>query len=362
VGRQPQLQVRRRDHAGHGEEPVPRVREPGNSLSLFNNTAPTQVYVYLSPSTSQSGVLSDALYANDTWQASKRLTLNLGLRWIASRHFCRRRRTGRPDFQRGRQRHHVVEQRRPAAGRQLRSHWRRPHTGQGELRPVLAVSSADFASSINPNASTWYRQYRWTTDLNRNGFWIGRRGALLGLNGGSVSTALDPNLANTFTHQTTTYLEREVAANFGLRTGFVWNGRRQVRATVNANRRSTRTTCRCRSAIRARTAARARRTMRDVHGLQPRGANASLPPVNITRNINEAKSDYYTWEVTATRRETGRWSLLASFAETWSHETNLTAGANSGAAYTPNALINTDNGLNMFKTWQARSTRPSVCR
>ena len=32
------------------------------------------------------------------------------------------------------------------------------------------------------------------------------------------------------------YLEREVAANFGVRTGFVWNGRRQVRGTVNASR------------------------------------------------------------------------------------------------------------------------------
>ena len=40
---------------------------------------------------------------------------------------------------------------------------------------------ADFASSINPNASTWYRQYRWTTDLNRNGVWDpGEEGALLG--------------------------------------------------------------------------------------------------------------------------------------------------------------------------------------
>ena len=37
-----------------------------NALSLFNNGAPTQVFVYQSPSVSQSGVLSDALHVNDT--------------------------------------------------------------------------------------------------------------------------------------------------------------------------------------------------------------------------------------------------------------------------------------------------------
>jgi hypothetical protein len=76
----------------------------------------------------------------------------------------------------------------------------------------------------------------------------------------------------------------------------------------------------------------------------------SLPPINITRNLADENSDYYTWEVTATKRETGRWSLLASFAETWSRETNLGAGA----SFTPNALINTQSGLNTFKTWQGK--------
>jgi hypothetical protein len=59
---------------------------------------------------------------------------------------------------------------------------------------------------------------------------------LLSVLGGSLATTVDPNLQNTFTRQTTAYVEREVAANFGVRTGFVWNGRRQVRATINQNR------------------------------------------------------------------------------------------------------------------------------
>jgi len=73
--------------------------------------------------------------------------------------------------------------------------------------------------------------------------------------------------------------------------------------------------------------------------------------VNLTANLpDSANSDYYTWEITATKREVGRWSLLASFAETWSRETNL----GGGGSFTPNALINTDNARNTFKTWQGK--------
>ena len=335
------------------KNPFTGFTSPGNALSLFNNGAPTQVYVYLSPSKSESGVWSDALFANDTWQVSKRLTLNLGLRWDRQQAFLPVQ--GGPGGQTFSEVGNVIT---------WSDNWG-PRLGAsydltGDGRTLVKAGygrfwlypGADFASSINPNASTWYRQYRWTTDVNRNGVWDpGEEGGLLGVNGGTVSTALDPDLQNTYTHQTTAYFEREVAANFGVRTGFVWNGRRRVRATVNANRPF--------DAYNlpvtipdpgpdGRTGTADDGGTFTAYNLA--AANASLPPVNITRNIDEAKSDYYTWEITATRRETGRWSLLASVAETWSDETNL----GGGASYTPNALINTENGLNIFKTWQGK--------
>jgi hypothetical protein len=324
-----------------------------NALSLFNNGAPSQVYVYASPSVSQSGVLSDALYANDTWQVNKRFTLNLGLRWDRQQAFLPAQQgPGGASF--------------AEVGNVITwaNNWG-PRLGAsydltGDGRTLVKGSygqfwlypGADFASSINPNASTWYRQFRWTTDLNGNGVWDpGEEGALLGVNGGSVSTALDPDLQNTYTRQATTYVEREVAANFGIRTGFVWNGRRQVRGTVNANRPF--------------AGYNVPATVRDLGpdgraGTADDGATftaynlapeyVTLPPINITRNLTNTDSDYYTWEVTATKRETGRWSLLASFAETWSRETNV----GQGASFTPNALINTQSGLNTFKTWQGK--------
>jgi hypothetical protein len=85
-----------------------------------------------------------------------------------------------------------------------------------------------------------------------------------------------------------------------------------------------------------------------AYGLSP--AFSGLPVINITTNLPE-NSIYYTWEITATKRDTGgRWSLLASFAKTWSYETPLS----TGSSFTPNQFINTVDGLNRYNNWQAK--------
>jgi hypothetical protein len=72
--------------------------------------------------------------------------------------------------------------------------------------------------------------------------------------------------------------------------------------------------------------------------------------VNLTTNLPESDSDYYTWEITATRRQSARWSLLASFTHTWSHE----AALGTGNDFTPNALVNAEGSKDRFRTWQAK--------
>ena len=75
----------------------------------------------------------------------------------------------------------------------------------------------------------------------------------------------------------------------------------------------------------------------------------SLPVVNRTINLGSgANTNYYTWEIAATRRMAGSWSLLASFDKTWAHEGAIAANA------TPNLLINTVDGENRYTTWQAK--------
>ena len=72
----------------------------------------------------------------------------------------------------------------------------------------------------------------------------------------------------------------------------------------------------------------------------------ALPVVQVVKNGYVTNSDYYTWEVTATRRQSNRWSLLASFSNMWSRQ--------GFVRLTPNALINTTDGRDAYNEWQVR--------
>jgi outer membrane receptor protein involved in Fe transport len=327
-------------------------RDSRNAVSVFNNGLPSQVRVYLPPNVSENGLWTEGVYASDTWQVNRRLTLNLGLRFDRQQPYLPAQQgPGGESF--------------PAIDKVLAWNNWGPRLGgsydvtgdgktviKGNYGQYWLYPGADFASGVNPNPAGWFQQYAWT-DLNRNGVWDrGEEGRLISVSGGRASTVFDPDLENTYVRQATVYAERELAPNFGVRTGFVWNGRRQVRAQINVNR-----------PLGAYTVPV---TIRDpgidgVLGTGDDGATfaaynlsaeaLALPVVNITTNLpDDANSDYYTWEITATKRQTGRWSLLASFAQTFSHETNF----GGGASFTPNASINTVDGRNNFKTWQGK--------
>ena len=321
-----------------------------NCISVFNNGAPTQVYLYQGANTSVQGQWSDGVYANDTWQMNRRVTLNVGIRYDRQVSYLPAQ-TG-PNGQSFSAVDNAVTWNNwgPRLGMSVDVTGDGKTLVKGSFGQFWYYPGADFAATLNPNPPGWYKQYTWT-DANHDGVWDpGEEGRLISVSGGSLATAIDPNLQNTFTRQATGYVEREVASNFGLRTGFVWNGRRQVRATINENR-----------PLSAYTVPV---TLQDpgpdgrlgtaddggtftAYSLSP--AALALSPVNVTTNI-PADSDYYTWELTATRRETGRWSLLASFAETWNRESPLA----SGSSFTPNALINTVDGRNRYNTWQSK--------
>jgi hypothetical protein len=73
--------------------------------------------------------------------------------------------------------------------------------------------------------------------------------------------------------------------------------------------------------------------------------------VNLTTNLPDSNSDYYTWELSASKRPRAAWSLMASVTHTWSRE----AVFDSGNDVTPNALINASGTQDRFRTWQAKA-------
>jgi hypothetical protein len=211
--------------------------------------------------------------------------------------------------------------------------------------------AGDFAADVNPNPPTWRQVYTWN-DFNGNGRWdAGEQvGSPTSVSGGTAATVFDPDIQNTFAHQTLAFVEHEAAPNLGVRTGFVWNGRRQLRGAMNINRPISAYTV----PIPVRDPGPDGRTGTADDGGSITAYNLapellSLPVINRTLNLGPgADRNYYTWEATATRRQAGSWSVLASFTRTWVREGAIASNA------TPNLLINTVDGQNRFATWQAK--------
>lgn len=323
-----------------------------NCVSTLNNGVPIQVVTLLGANVSRNRLTTAAGYVDDTWRVGQRVTLSLGLRL-------------------DRYQPSLPEQEGPAGQRFAAidpvltfSNWA-PRAGlstdlTGDGKTVLKVHygkywlypGPNFTSAFNPNPAGWSRTNRWANDANRNGQWDpGEEGVLLSVMGGSASTRLDPEITNTYVNQATAFIERELASNVALRTGLVFNARRQPFGTINERRPL--------SAYAVPVAVvdpgpdGQLQTADDggtvtAYNLSPEFIG--LPPVNLTTNLPDSGSEYYTWEITATKRQSGRWSLLASFTETWSHE----AALGSGNDFTPNGLVNTSGGQDRFTTWQAK--------
>ena len=332
--------------------PTEGYGNPCNCVSTLSNGTPAQVQVRLGPNVSKSALTTAAGFVDDAWRLNGRVTLSLGMRLDRYQPI-------------------LPEQQGPA-GQTFAAidpvltfnNWA-PRAGMsadltGDGKTVLKLHygqfwvypGTNFTSAFNPNPSGWSQTYAWTNDANANGRWDpGEEGRLTGVSGGSTSTRLDPGIENTYVRQASAYIEREVAPDVGVRTGMVLNAKRQPYGTINVSR-----------PLDAYSV--------PVAGVDPgpdgrlgsaddggpmtayelTAASLSASPVNLTTSLPDSDSEYYTWEITATKRQRAGWSWLASFTHTWSHE----AAFGTGNDFTPNALINTTRGQDRFRTWQAK--------
>jgi hypothetical protein len=220
--------------------------------------------------------------------------------------------------------------------------------------------SNDIATAANPNRSPWFRRYAWA-DRNGNGSWDeGEQGNLLQTQGGVASAVVDPDLENTYTREVSAWFERELAANFGVRTGLVMRQIRNQRANVDANRPFSAFDV---PATFPDPGPDGRAGTSDdgapISGFNLNPSRLGLPSLTTVANV-PGNGDYYTWEVSGNRRMTGRWSLRASFTHTWNYDQANSYAGNTvrqyGLPYTPNDLINTDreDGAFRFTNWTAK--------
>jgi hypothetical protein len=329
---------------------------PRDVLHVVAADVPKQVYLFQTPSRSENGYWTYSAYANDSWRLT-RLTVNPGLRFDRYRVFF-------PE------QHHLDETYaavsnvidwnviapRIAAAYDL--------TGNG--RTLLKASygqywitPGDLGANVNPNATEWLVLYRWS-DLDGSGNW--NPGEEVGppqrRRGGAANESLDPNLRLSYLREVTGWLERDVVANVGIRAGVVWRGGRQQYMRQDRNRpfeafTETRIVSDPGPDGRVGTGDDGP----DLRVSDVRSVSAARE--NIVRNVPNADTDYLTWEITANRRFSGTWSLVAGFTHTRSRDH---ASAYFGQAVrensypvTPNDLINTGrNGRHEFTTWSAK--------
>lgn len=340
---------------------------PGDVLHVLHDGNPAEVYLFQTPSTSENGLQTYGVYAIDSWRFNGRLTMSPGLRFDRYRVFLPEQIHPSGLFS-------PTVQRFPAVDNLI--HWNHlaPRIGAiydvgGDGTTLLKFNYGQYwfgpglnvGTNANPNSSDWWQQYSWPSDLNHSGVWEpGEEGAPLGARGGRALESPAPDLQLPIMREVAAAVERELFANVGIRTGLVWRGERQHYVRQNANRPFNAFTV---PVVIQDPGPDGKVGTEDdgpaIAGYDITPETKKLPQLNIVRNVPDADSHYLTWDITATRRFSKGWSLVAGFAHTWNYDQ---ANAYSGQPVrqntyplTPNDLINAGgDGEYDFRIWSAK--------
>ena len=196
---------------------------------------------------------------------------------------------------------------------------------------------AQLSADNNPNPEVWFRRYAWADANGDKIYQPGEEGRLTSSAGGVATQVIDPNLKDSYTNEIAGWIEREIIPDFGVRTGVVYRTEKNLAVASNANRPF--------SAYNVPV------TVQDpgpdgVVGNVDDGkaystfnlsaAALALPIVNTYSNVAGAEADYYTFELTGTKRMSHGWSAMMSFSKTWS---GAQAATIFGTGFRQDALV-----------------------
>jgi hypothetical protein len=319
-------------HFVNGDLTGPLSATTPNSVRLYNN------------SDSKNGLYTTSFFVTDTWTIN-RLTLNLGVRYDRYRAWLPAQSLPAGRFTQGETFSEISE---VVLFQHLVPRLGATYDLTGDGKTVLKGNWGRFAfnpgvnlaDAINPNTSTQYEVWTWD-DLNGDRvFQLNERVGSQPTQkfGGTVNTSLDPDLENSYTDEASFFVERAVLTDLGVRVGYVWKKDYNGWQQMNDGRPH--------SAYNVPVSIIDPGPDGNVATTADNGTlnlfnidDTSRPNRNVVRNVEGYEGDYNTIEVSANKRFSNRWSMNASFSQTWTHEFHNTYFGNRFASVVQNSSL-----------------------
>jgi len=311
-------------------------------VHILRSGAPLEVFLLGNPAEATEGLWNTGLYLTDTWRASNRLTLNLGVRFDRYDNFLSEQKHEADRFFP----ETVIF---PAVDSVRTWNVPAPRVGvsynlTGDGRTVVKANWGLYwanpgTASSNPNGS-WQKRHVWT-DLNGDRLWQpGEEGRLISSAGGVATTSLDPEQKDDYAYDMSVWLEREVIANLGVRAGFVHRAELQRRGTINTNQPYDAFNI-ATSVIEPGPDGRAGTADdgRPIPAFNLAAAYVGLPTQSLVTNV-PGESTYDTWEIAMNKRMSNHWTASASYSFTTSHTYRTASGT---YPLNPNSCINAND-------------------
>jgi len=190
------------------------------------------------------------------------------------------------------------------------------------------IIASGFANAINPNFSV-SKQYAWT-DANGDLRYQAGEETGVPVQAGGLTTSFDPNLKRPYTDEITGGIDRELVPNLRLSAVFTWRTERYQTANLN-------------TAAPLNTWVLVSRADPGPDGLTGTSDDGTYSYYDRTlagsqtliTNDPTARQTYRGLEITATKRLSGRWQVLAGYTYSQAKFTDLSVGTS------PNAFLNT---------------------